>query len=207
MVAGESYTFSMYASLADLMDYSINKLGAAFVSSLPNQEIFTKGDPLIKHGITPQIASSSIIKTKNIWSEIKGSFIAEGGEQYVIIGNFHDHDDLEIEQIENDYEPGSNVITYYYIDDVSLRKGTLSNSDFEDATITIFPNPTDQNVFISGINSSDIKTIKLYDMSGKEYLITLNNDIIDLRNLSSGIYILKIETSEGGIIKKKIIKK
>ncbi|WP_448606547.1 T9SS type A sorting domain-containing protein [Paenimyroides ceti] len=207
LLAGESYTFSMHVSLADMMNHSINKLGAAFVSSLPDQEIFTKGEPLIKHGIIPQIASSSIIKTKNIWSEIKGSFIAEGGERYVIIGNFHDYDDLEIEQFENDYEPGSNLITYYYIDDVSLRKGTLSNSDFEDASVTIFPNPTDQNVFISGINSSDIKTIKLYDMSGKEYLIPHHNDTLDLANLSSGIYILKIETVEGGIIKKKIMKK
>lgn len=65
-------------------------------------------------------------------------------------------------------------------------------------TISVYPNPFSNQVTISCNNDADIngKTLKLYDVTGRQYItkiITAQKTIINVSNLPSGMYILKVE--------------
>ena len=70
----------------------------------------------------------------------------------------------------------------------------------------MFPNPTNNNIFIEAIKGVEIYTIEVIDISGKELLRLKNLNNCNLLGLTSGIYFLKIQTNKGEV-NKKIIKK
>ena len=81
----------------------------------------------------------------------------------------------------------------------------LSTPEFllQNIAINIYPNPV---IDILNINYKEqIKRLQIFTISG-QILVTANNTkTINLQNLTSGLYIIKIET-EKGIITKKLIK-
>ena len=72
----------------------------------------------------------------------------------------------------------------------------------------IYPNPTTEFLIIQttsiGLN---IENIQLFDLSGKEQQIELTGDLVDLSNISDGLYFLQIKMQDGQTVMKKIIKK
>lgn len=83
----------------------------------------------------------------------------------------------------------------------------LSTENFEeDRSITIYPNPTKDNISIIADNS--IKSIELYDMQGRVLMQEKYNAKhvnVNIANQASGIYFIKIST-EKGVNTEKIIK-
>ena len=73
--------------------------------------------------------------------------------------------------------------------------GALSVEDFNSESVKIFPNPTADSIHINFKQHGDY-SFSMYDTSGKEIFkqetLQLNN-IINLTNYASGIYILKIK--------------
>lgn len=69
------------------------------------------------------------------------------------------------------------------------------NESITPKAINIYPNPFQHTVTVTGI-SFDIKDIKIYNMSGKDYtaLIHVNDNTLNLTSLPKGMYILKIKT-------------
>lgn len=83
---------------------------------------------------------------------------------------------------------------------------TLTSSQAEASNLKIFPNPV---IDILKINTPlHIETVSVYNYSGNEVkkISPVSNKEINLQGLSSGNYILTIQTSQG-VITKKIIKK
>ena len=77
----------------------------------------------------------------------------------------------------------------------------------------IYPNPTSGLINVSLIGSSSIKSIRIYDLPGKEifcrtYAVSegSNNENIDLKGLENGMFIIKIIDNEDRIITSRIIK-
>lgn len=78
---------------------------------------------------------------------------------------------------------------------------TLNTSDFNlMQNISIYPNPTSSSVSIS--SSTKILSLELYNLLGKRILITKNSNKLDLSNLNSGVYLVKIQTEKGETTKK-----
>lgn len=70
--------------------------------------------------------------------------------------------------------------------------------------IVLFPNPTDDVVFVSGLPGS--AEVLLYSFDGKLVEnIFINNKTIDVRHLKNGMYHLEILTAEGTVHRKLII--
>lgn len=67
--------------------------------------------------------------------------------------------------------------------------------------ISIYPIPAHQQIFVVGLKSEEL--IELYDMNGKKILQT-KSKIIDVKDISDGIYILKIIT-QNNVYESKII--
>ncbi len=74
-----------------------------------------------------------------------------------------------------------------------------NNNEFE-----VFPNPVSNAIFLNSINSSiDHIETQILDLSGNMILKTsVFNKSIDVSNLNSGLFIIKIKTKEKTIIKK-----
>ena len=86
--------------------------------------------------------------------------------------------------------------------DSSLAQGgplpTDSSSTPNKITISIYPNPFSTQVTISGETDADItgKTIRLYDITGRQYItkiITAQKTTINVASIPPGMYILKVE--------------
>lgn len=93
-------------------------------------------------------------------------------------------------------------VTLNYDETLSVNKEiVLSNY------IKLYPNPVKDVLQIQNINNVNIKKIEVYNLLGKR-LQLIKNPInkINISNLSEGVYLLKIDTAKGNIMKR-IMKK
>ncbi len=88
----------------------------------------------------------------------------------------------------------------------------LSTNDFGNRNdIVVYPNPTVETVNINSINNS-INLVSVYSLDGKlvaTYRNPMTSDSysIDVQNLATGIYTLKVETNNGSFTKKIIVRR
>ena len=91
------------------------------------------------------------------------------------------------------------------IDNATFSYGALSANSFSQIDgLKMYPNPTKNNLYIETALNSDIN-VSVVNMLGKEVVNTkVANNTINVSNLTSGIYIVKI-TEEGKTSTKKLI--
>ncbi len=80
---------------------------------------------------------------------------------------------------------------------LSVGEVSLNNS------VSIYPNPTTSILNIE--MSQNLKQVQIFTLLGKKILET-NNTVLNLSNVLSGVYILKVENTEGKIAVRKIVK-
>ena len=83
---------------------------------------------------------------------------------------------------------------------------SLNDIDLNDNSITLYPNPTNNQVNIS--SESIINSIEVFNSLGQRIYQTnvkSRENIIDINSLSKGVYIIGVSTDKG-YIKKKLIK-
>lgn len=127
-------------------------------------------------------------------------------------GTFTDYATLAINLDLGAYLSFSNVkIRFQYvgndadtvsIDDI-LIAGTLSNPDFADNSLSIYPNPVSNVLNISNLNNFEIKGITVIDVNGrviKNQQGSLTQ--INVSDLNTGVYFVTIEAAEGKTTKK-----
>lgn len=85
----------------------------------------------------------------------------------------------------------------------------LSSNDYElPNLIQIVPNPIEDSLeIVQQNNSQKIMSVSLFSIHGKELFSLKQENKMTFKNLSKGIYLLKIEFKTGKILLKKIIKK
>ena len=99
----------------------------------------------------------------------------------------------------------TNLQELMYIDDVSLIfASTLSISEEELMSFSIYPNPATDLISISGVDN--IKSIKVYSILGSLEKEVFNTNQIDISELSSGIHLIKVDNGTGTAFTEKIIK-
>jgi len=85
---------------------------------------------------------------------------------------------------------------------------SLSTSDIQNSLenqIQLFPNPTNGFLFIDNKSSLKILSVSLSNIFGsKLFSIKKTSNIIDLRNVNLGVYIVNIETNKGRLTKRLI---
>ncbi len=139
--AGQTYTLSYYASLAEVSTHALKleaRLSQEPYRTLPSEQCaaipdddgpdakvgipYTTGDPGL-------ILQSDPIIQKNGWKELKYTFVAKGEERYLTIGNFEMRPGAEESRPRLSdcrpawySNPNATEIAYYYIDDVRLTQ-------------------------------------------------------------------------------------
>ncbi len=87
---------------------------------------------------------------------------------------------------------------------------SLKTTDFDSSNFVLYPNPTNSNINVSLLNSSEaINSVEIHDLLGKKIKEVLNytsNDVnIDVSDLSKGVYLVQITTQSDLKITKKLI--
>lgn len=118
LVAGQSYCVSMYVSLGDDVLYATDNMGIYF-GSTPYMRDPCPGQTNSAIYVTPQLNydCAPLTDTTN-WVRLEWNYVASGGEQYFLIGNFFNNANTTI--VNNAGGSFINPYAYYYIDDVSI---------------------------------------------------------------------------------------
>jgi hypothetical protein len=96
-----------------------------------------------------------------------------------------------------------------YFDEISYFDPSLQTSQFSENLFSVFPNPTKDIVNVSNTSAS-INSIEVTDLNGRVVktvnAIEASNAQVNISDLSSGVYMMKI-VSDQGTTTKKVIKK
>lgn len=135
--------------------------------------------------------STQTITSTGIWQEFKQVFDLLDGEG------------LNLRVI------GRTAGATYLIDDVSFVAGnTLSISEFDINSVSLYPNPVKNLLNIN--NSTKINKVSIYEITGKLVIEELNlteGNKVDVSRLNSGIYLLRVQDKNDNISTKRFIKK
>ena len=82
----------------------------------------------------------------------------------------------------------TDVSTLTVIDNTSINENGLSN-------LTIYPNPTSDQITIDIKGYNGVVNVEVYDLQGR-LLETTTNTIVSLKKHAKGIYVLKVSYGE-----------
>jgi gliding motility-associated-like protein len=118
--AGKKYCFTYYISLSDSSNVAISNVGIYFSQNDPSILLDTNGAPNLWYmPYTPVYEPPRLQKDTSGWVGITGEFIAQGGEQFLTIGNFQPDINTHWDTI-RPIPQFAGVGAYYYVDDVSV---------------------------------------------------------------------------------------
>ncbi|MBL7712596.1 MAG: T9SS type A sorting domain-containing protein [Chitinophagaceae bacterium] len=141
---------------------------------------------------SPQISNSGgYLSDTGNWIPVRGSYVARGGEQYIVIGNFVDDYSIDTARVKDLPSPGSR--SYIYIDDVSLSASLDIQEHFSEG-VSVFPHPAQDEVYIKMRTASRPLEIKIYDISSRMLLSkTFTKEItLDVATWAKGCYYFQI---------------
>jgi hypothetical protein len=204
LIANLEYCVSINLSLSNRSQICTDCFGVYFsVDELLNP------DGYCEFGVQPQLVNSpgTLLSDTLNWMQVSGTFVANGGEKYLTVGNFLSDEMCTIAPV-NGTKPNFNV-AYYYVDDVVVMNCDSTDViEFNSETrIEVFPNPTSGFLSIScphgGIAS-------VYDMAGRrvsQHLYRAGGvSSLDLTSLEMGIYSLRFTDERGFTYVKTFIK-
>ena len=114
LIRDQKYLVEFYVNRADFSTVSVDKIGLFFSKNMIKAQSL---EELKK--CKPQIINpfGEVISDTVNWRKITGTYLAKGGEGYIIIGDFYDEKNNVIIR---DDKRNKNLIAYYFIDDVSV---------------------------------------------------------------------------------------
>lgn len=207
--AGKVYCLSFNVTLADVSNGAIKQVGAYFSNTLPNyvnNHIVANAQIENTHGF--------ITDTLN-WTSVQGCFTAQGGETYMLFGNFHDNATTDTIAVNTNYTMANGIqrYSYYYIDDVSLVEDTSTGIDEikGENKVNVWPNPAKDvlNITVSKELLTERNTeIKIYNAVGELVLresLATQNSSINIHYLQSSIYFYHILVNDKLIKSNKLV--
>ena len=207
--AGKIYCLNFYVSRADASTGAIKNIGAYFSSSLPNMVSSSYIN------VIPQIENQNgFITDTTQWVKIQGCFTAQGGEQYITIGNFNSNANTDTLYTGSSFSVSASnppYYTYYYIDDIYLYDALTTgiNEHGKENEIEVYPNPASSVISIKladGSVNTEKYSIKIVDVVGREILTEKYKEEIDISHLEKGIYFLSLFQNNSLVGTKKVVK-
>ena len=209
---GVTYYVSFFVNLQNSCDYACSDIGAYFSDSA----LSFNGNS-VKSYLTPQVTNDpkkkELTDTMN-WMKVSGSFIASGGEKYIIIGNFKNDSLSSIKYLG---QVSTNTTeSWYYVDDVivspdsayadSLETVSVQNINNPKEEVIVFPNPSN-GLFNIEIRNGELginNTVEVYNMLGEKIYDQLIMDsgllTIDLKGQPEGLYLYRVLSEKGELI-------
>ena len=208
-----NYYINFFVSPGDSMNYVCNNFGVYFSQVQINDSCYSCVLPYIPQFENPM---SNNLSSRLGWTKISGSYLASGGEKYIIIGNFRDSANSTLIytgwQINN---PAGFNYAYYYIDDVCVSSDSTKCNYIEEgikvvennAVATVFPNPATTLLTIS-TTSTQPSQIILYDIASRELMEEkfTGSATLNIGNLAKGVYLYQVRDEKGMLTQGKVVK-
>ena len=203
LVMQQWYCASFYVNLANISKIAINNFGMYF----SNSHYYLSGSTGALSWLTPQINDTNIVSDTVNWTLVYGQYQAVGGEQYIIIGNFHDNSTTDTTRVSPGV--GCGGCAYYFIDDVNVHCCTCDSTTSIHASvtetnptpsITLYPNPAADKLTVNS-EQLTIKEVHIYNVLGQLALSTPSplgrsgGASVDVSQLPSGLYFAEILTN------------
>lgn len=210
---GMKYTCGFYASRSDSCWYATKNLGMLFTADslyLPQGSGWQGGETLTNHLIyelDPQIrySDTAYLSDRLGWMKIEGSFIANGTEEFLYIGNFDPNANTDTLMVfDSTYNAPTTIdnwkYAYYYIDDVWVYEdSTTAVNEMPIQDISIYPNPAQEFVSVNMPVNYNQAQLSIYNLTGQLIIqkqLTQPNQAIPVIELSNGTYILVIRNED-----------
>ena len=181
-------------------------MGAYFSAQQPNSDI----DSIESY--QPQVRyEGDFITDKQGWTRVSGSFVAQGGERFLSIGNFDKY-----EETETLFVPGGGVNPWhsdvywscsaYFIDDVSVVPDSITSvhevTDLE-SSYKLYPNPNNGRFEVRA--SEPLRhhaKLIVYDTQGRAVLRQqmqkgMSTTTVNTEHLAKGVYTLRLLSDDG----------
>ncbi|MCT4582550.1 MAG: gliding motility-associated C-terminal domain-containing protein [Flavobacteriales bacterium] len=156
LVAGTEYEVEFYWSLSNASTHYVEELGAYFSNTFTNLQQSTA------LSFVPQVSvSGTPLNDTSNWVLFRQSFVASGGEQYMIIGNFNDPNNTTsgTTGVASNIQTGGDH-AYYYIEDVSVQEATCF--EIEKILVDACGTPEGQNEMVTfRVGSQDLNVADL----------------------------------------------
>jgi hypothetical protein len=199
LINGQKYVISFFASLSNNSQYSNNSLGVLLTTDKLNLNISGGNINMI-----PQYENSTISLNDTLnWVLLSDTFTANGGEKFLSIGCFRPDSTADTMSV-----APSGIFGFYYIENVSLYRDSVTNIDESENkfAISVYPNPVTSNLFFLK-NTTKPFEILIIDVYGRIIYTfkSYTQNSIDLSSLERGTYFIQFDFGSI-IINEKIVK-
>ena len=184
---------------SDQSDINNNGIGDVCDSSNGTSEC---GDTVVYTQVANGDYSTSLYSGDDLLATVTINATMEVNYDFIIVtdgaGNqLNTQEDGEF--VDDVYTSADGTITVQVLNDSGVENGdvtlafacvSLSTPENERLDMIIYPNPTDNILFIKG--NKNLMSVSVYNMLGKEVLSKINTNNIDVKILPKGVYIIKI---------------
>ncbi|MCD6067333.1 MAG: OmpA/MotB [Bacteroidetes bacterium] len=212
--AGKKYYAGCHVSLGESYKrFSVNSFGLLFTDSVPAYDSSYFFGSWMQWGPIRQEAQVMNDTTINLmdtlgWILVADTFIAQGGEKWLTIGNFRN--DAHSVFVPTNYNSvSSDSASYYFVDDVFLYCIDTSCATVPVIGIKetqtyrhnfgLYPNPAihEITVEIDAFNDQKSALLRIYDLAGRlrksdELLLHSGKGITSIADLPNGAYFVEV---------------
>ncbi len=192
LTADVEYQVAFHVNLLNTAWYAIKNIGAYLSLGQPSDAI----EHLLSREPQVRYEGEDFLDDKEGWTRISGTFIAQGGENFITIGNFDDDDNTDTLQVV--WEGDEHPYAAYYIDDVSVIDvdSLVGVGEHETEWMSVYPNPANVTFTIeASVKERETVVFELYTVTGALVkLVQLQNarTDIDASGLNAGLYFFKV---------------
>ena len=135
---GKKYHVEFYAILNWESTIAVANLGI-FLSrdSIPKSKGISERFKINGNTVEPQFENNAILDDTANWTKVEGDFIASGGEQFLVIGNFRNNENLKwvyMDPEKKNWKHRSDGWSYYFIDKMMLYP--VANENMENQLLS-----------------------------------------------------------------------
>ncbi|MBI1182837.1 OmpA family protein [bacterium] len=171
LIKGETYILRMYVKLSDNSEFAMSSFGAALTKTRPDMK--TSGP--LTDSTQVFVDNKNFFFDTRAWVVVEDSFVAEGDEAFLTIGNFLTDEESVSKKVVRMAREGR---AYYYIDDVRLFsknghdpcKAIIDSFNCENVKLSstnILPDPSFEcyTECPSNVNTSKLYQLKYWDQT------------------------------------------
>ncbi len=211
LIAGHVYSIGFAVKFGSRMKYIIDSFGMFISDTALGPTNLPYLNDIIP--VTPQLNLDVPLADSSEWTVLSMDYTALGGEKFITIGNFTPDSLLNISlnplNDPNDTHLFAQYSSYIFVDSVFIvdYDTTSANASVSELKsfldFKMYPNPTSDFVKIEIKEGAKINKIDLYDLQGRKVSDFSPEEMkLDLVGISSGEYLLHVNTELGTVIEK-----
>ncbi len=200
-------------------------IGNLYYASMPQYSYYTGGEDFLVSSCMDfqaakqyELSFDYAVYDPELTSSMKvyiGKKVSDNPSDYTLIDEltmFNNQDWQTYTNVFTVPEDGTYYIAFYaynnqrsmFLDNFNIRDNVGINDNVNASSfVTLYPNPTKDMVNLRSIDN--MSTVSVYDVFGKNianYEVSGNEAQINVSNLASGLYVAKIATENGVVVKK-----